>query len=147
MKQLLTIAIIFLSSVAGVRTQKSPVYAPHGIALDGYDPVAFFTHGKPVKGSSIYSFKWMNTTWQFADKTDLESFEKAPEKYAPQYGGYCAYGAAKGVKASVEADTWTIMDGKLYFNYDRKVKDLWNQDRTKFIDLANKQWPQIVNKE
>ncbi|HYC28216.1 MAG TPA: YHS domain-containing (seleno)protein, partial [Chitinophagaceae bacterium] len=66
-----------------------------------------------------------------------------PEKYAPQYGGYCAYGCADGHKAPTEIDTWTVMDGKLYFNYNQKVKAFWDKDRPKYIRLANMNWEKI----
>lgn len=147
MKRVLIVAIGLISLVSAVSAQKSAVYAPHGIALDGYDAVAFFEQGKPVKGSSLYSFNWNGANWLFADKSDLEKFIKTPENFAPQYGGYCAYGTAQGHKAPIEADTWSIVDHKLYFNYDQKVKDKWVQHRAAYIDSANKNWPRIKDKD
>jgi len=147
MKRVLVVAIALISFCSVVSAQKSPVYAPGGIALDGYDAVAFFTQGKPVKGSSTYSTSWNGAKWQFADKADLESFQKTPEKYAPQYGGYCAYGASQGHKATVEIDTWSIVGNKLYLNYNQKVKSTWVKDEAGYIESANKNWPQIKDKE
>ena len=147
MKGAFIIAIAFISMTLTVSAQKSAVYAPHGIALGGYDAVAFFMQSKPVKGSTSYSFNWNGANWLFSDKVNLESFKKSPEKYAPQYGGYCAYGTAEGHKAPTEADTWTIVDNKLYFNYNKKVKELWSQNQSALIDSANIQWPVIKDKE
>jgi YHS domain-containing protein len=147
MKKVLVVVIALLSVCSVVSAQKSPVYAPKGIALDGYDAVAFFKQGKPVKGSSAYTVQWNGAQWLFADKADLESFKNTPEKYAPQYGGYCAYGAAKGHKATSEVDTWSIVNGKLYLNYDQSVKSTWNKDQAAYIESANKNWPQIRDKD
>jgi hypothetical protein len=147
MKRKLFIVIAFIGMVSTVHAQKSAVYAPDGIALNGYDAVAFFTQAKPVKGSSDYSFKWEGANWLFSTRADLESFKRSPEKYAPQYGGYCAYGTSQGHKAPTQAETWTIVDDKLYFNYNMKVKELWSKDRRAFIDSANKNWVLIKDKE
>ncbi|HEY4967885.1 MAG TPA: YHS domain-containing (seleno)protein [Puia sp.] len=147
MKKVWVVAIALISFCSVVSAQKSPVYAPKGIALDGYDAVAFFTQGKPVKGSSVYALQWNSAQWLFADQTNLESFKKTPEKYAPQYGGYCAYGAAQGHKAPVEIDTWSIVGNKLYLNYNQKVKSTWLKDEGAYIETANKNWLQIRDKE
>jgi YHS domain-containing protein len=147
MKQLLTIAIIFVSTISIAHAQKSPVYATNGIALGGYDAVAFFTQSKPVKGSASYSYSWEGVNWLFADKADLESFKKSPMKFAPAYGGYCAYGTSEGHKAPTHADTWTIVNNKLYFNYNRKVKEMWLKNQSALIDSANRKWPLIMDME
>jgi hypothetical protein len=131
---------VFCSAVIA---QKSPVYAPKGIALDGYDAVAFFKQGKPVKGSPSYALQWNGAQWLFASAADLEIFKKMPESYAPQYGGYCAYGVAQGHKATTEIDTWSIVDNKLYLNYSQKIKSDWLKDEGAYIQTADKNWPQI----
>jgi len=147
MKRVWMVTMVFISLFSVAFAQKSPIYAPKGVAVDGYDAVAFFTKGKPVKGSSTYAYNWSGAKWLFADKADLESFQKTPEKYAPQYGGYCAYGAAKGHKATTEVDTWSIVNGKLYLNYDQGVKSTWNKDQAAYIQSADKNWPLIRDKE
>ena len=147
MKKVWVVVMAMVSICSAVSAQKSPVYAPKGVALDGYDAVAFFTQGKPVKGSSNYALQWNGAQWLFADKADLESFKKEPEKYAPQYGGYCAYGASQGHKASVEINTWSVVNNKLYLNYDQKVKSTWVKDEASYIESADKKWPQIMNKD
>ncbi len=139
---------IIISAICLIQTaaaQSSEVYAPSGIAINGYDPVAFFTEGKPLKGLSEFSFTWKNVQWNFISKANLDSFKTAPEKFAPQFGGYCAYGTSQGHKAPTQADTWTIVNEKLYFNYNMKVKGLWDKNRIPLIDSANVKWPTIKN--
>src|SRR5437016_4674828 len=85
-----------------------------GIAIKGYDPVAYFTQSKPVKGSSAFTYQWMNATWWFASAEARDEFARIPEKYAPQYGGYCAYGVSQGHTAPIDPEAWTIVEGKLY---------------------------------
>jgi hypothetical protein len=147
MKKVLIMAILFTGLLSAANAQKSAIYAPDGIALKGYDVVAFFTQGKPVKGSTDYSFQWNGVKWLFYSNADLETFKASPEKYAPQYGGYCAYGTAQGHKAPTQADTWTIVDHKLYFNYNTQVKEMWSKNRSTFIDTANKNWVSLKDKE
>jgi hypothetical protein len=126
-----------------LNAQESEIFAPKGIAINGYDAVAFFTQSKPVKGSEDFSFDYKNATWLFANREDLEAFSGMPEKYAPQYGGYCAYGTAQGHKAPTEAGTWTIINDKLYFNYNQQVKQTWSKDRDHFIQVADEKWPTV----
>ncbi len=146
MKRLLTIAAILLISTTIAQAQKSEVFITDGKAIKGYDPVAFFKESKPVKGVESLSYQYNDATWLFSSKTNLETFKKDPEKFAPQYGGYCAYGTAGGHKAPTQTNTWTIVDGKLYFNYNDKVKESWNKQQAELIEKANTQWPLIKNK-
>jgi YHS domain-containing protein len=127
--------------------QGSAIYAPGGKAIDGYDPVAYFTISRPVKGVDSLSYKWKGAVWLFSSRQDLKAFTASPEKYAPQYGGYCAYGAAQGHKASTEADQWTIVNNKLYLNYNSKVKATWTKDEQGFIQKADTEWPAIKDKD
>lgn len=122
---------------------QSEVFAPGGTAINGYDAVAFFKESKPVKGSPMYSYDYKNAKWLFASKEDLDAFIDMPEKYAPQYGGYCAYGTSEGHKAPTEPDTWTIVNDKLYFNYNKQVKQLWLKDQAHRIEVADKKWPEV----
>ena len=146
-KKLIITFAALVSLCASVNAQTSAVYAPDGIALKGYDAVAFFTLSKPVKGSVDYSYKWHNATWLFATKSGLDSFKGAPEKYAPQYGGYCAFGAAEGHKAPTQPETWTNVHNRLYFNYNEKVKESWMKNQAVLIDSADRKWPEIKDKE
>jgi YHS domain-containing protein len=143
MKFLLLAATMFLVACTSTAQKGAEIFQKDGLAIGGYDPVAFFTESKPVKGSANYKFTWKDASWQFASQANLDAFKAAPEKYAPQYGGYCAYGTADGHKAPTQVDTWTVLDGKLYFNYNQKVKNLWDKDRPGYIEKANVNWEKI----
>jgi YHS domain-containing protein len=147
MKKILSLAVIILAVMVQVHAQKAEVYSPGGKAIKGYDPVAFFTDSKPVKGADNLSYSWKGANWFFANRQNLERFKANPGKYAPQYGGYCAYGTSQGHKAPIEIDTWTILNDKLYFNYNQKVKETWIKDEAVYIQKADKQWPELKDKE
>ena len=138
------LALSFIACNASTK-QNQEVFQPNGKAIRGFDPVAFHTDKKPVVGNEAYSYKWKDAEWLFATQANLDSFKRAPEKYAPQYGGYCAFGTAEGHKAPTETDTWTVIDGKLYFNYNQEVKSMWSKDTKGYIEKADKNWPQIRN--
>ena len=114
-----------------------------GIAIKGYDPVAYFTQGAPVKGSSQFAHQWMGATWLFANSQDRDLFMASPEKYAPQYGGYCAYAVSQGHTAGIDPEAWTIIDGKLYLNYSKGVQRKWQMDTKGGIEQADKNWPSL----
>lgn len=139
--------IIALFSITTAFAQQSGVFAPSGKAIRGYDPVAYFTDSKPVPGDSSISYRYQGANWYFANVQNREDFKADPEKYTPQYGGYCAYGTSQGHKAPTEADAWTIENGKLYFNYNKKVQTLWNKDRSGHIQKADSNWPAIKDKD
>ncbi len=143
------IIVILLLVIAGYQAtaQKAEIFSPGGIAIKGYDAVAFFKQSKPVKGLDKYSYQWNNATWLFSDEESRAAFKAAPEKYAPQYGGYCAYGASEGHKAPIETDTWSVVNDKLYFNYNKKVKEIWQKDEENLIKIADQKWPAIKNAE
>ena len=143
--KILLFAALFVLAACSSNDQRAQVYQKEGAAISGYDPVAFFSEQKPVKGSAQYTTEWNGAQWRFASKAHLDSFVTAPAKYAPQYGGYCAYGTADGHKATTEVDTWTIIDGKLYFNYNKEVKQLWNKQIPEYIQQADANWPQVKN--
>jgi YHS domain-containing protein len=115
-----------------------------GVALDGYDPVAYFTVGKPVEGSKEHAAEWNGATWRFASAENRAKFLAAPERYAPQYGGYCAWAVAHGYTADTDPEAWTIVDGKLYLNYSVEVMAKWKLDVPGFIAQANRNWPKLL---
>lgn len=131
------IAALLLTAIFHVNAQKPEIFQKDGAAIQGYDPVAFFLEQKPVKGSPAYTTQWKGATWYFITKENLDAFAQSPETYSPQYGGYCAYGTAGGYKAPTEIDTWTIIDKKLYFNYNKKVKGDWSKDTPGYIKKAD----------
>jgi hypothetical protein len=119
----------FAFSINNVKAQKPEIFQTNGKAINGYDAVAYFSESRPVKGFDSLFKEWNNSLWYFSTKTNLELFIKNPEQYAPQYGGYCAYGTAGGYKAPTQPDAWAVVDGKLYFNYSNKVKEMWEKDK------------------
>ncbi|MEL7229710.1 MAG: YHS domain-containing (seleno)protein [Pseudomonadota bacterium] len=114
-----------------------------GVAINGYDTVAYHTQGKPVQGKAEHAYRWGGFVWHFASAENVEKFSANPAKYAPQYGGYCAYAAAKGYVAKTEPDAFSLVNGKLYLNYDLNVKKLWDGNKTAFIQDADKKWPEV----
>lgn len=125
--------------------QSSPVYSTKNGAIDGYDPVAFFMEGKPVKGKNGFSWSWEGAEWFFSSQANLQAFKKDPASFAPQFGGYCAFGIAdgEGHKAPTQADTWSIVEGKLYLNFNQKVKSLWIKNRDEFIKTGEENWSRV----
>jgi YHS domain-containing protein len=114
-----------------------------GVAIDGYDPVAYFTQGKPVEGTSDFEYDWMGATWRFASAANRDQFAADPQKYAPQYGGYCAYAVSQGTTADIDPEAWHIEDGRLYLNLNKKVQSIWLKDIPGYIAKANANWPKI----
>ncbi len=121
------------------------VFARGGVAINGYDPVAYFRADAPVKGKAAHTVSWQGATWQFADADNRAAFESAPEDFAPQYGGYCAYALSKNAIAKTEPDAWTINNGKLYLNYDTSVRALWQRDIPGNVARADANWPSVLN--
>ncbi len=124
------------------KAQKTEIYAPKGIALNSYDVVEFFNE-KTVKGSDSIFLNWKGVKWLFSTQQNRDLFAAHPQNYEPQYGGWCAYGTSRGYKAPTQSDTWTIINNKLYFNYNLKVKELWDANRAAFIDSADAKWPTV----
>ena len=130
--------------LAGAAHAEDPIYTNwRGLALSGYDPVAYFTQGKPVPGSSEHELEWMGATWRFASAGSLAAFRADPTRYAPQYGGYCAWAVAQGYTASADPEAWRIVDGRLYLNYDADVQKKWEADIPGFIARADRSWPTL----
>ena len=146
MKQVILFIGGIIATAGSLFAQQPEIFKTDGNAIRGYDAVAFFTVGKPVKGESQFTYHWKETDWRFANKKNLELFKANPENFAPQYGGYCAYGTAGGHKAPTDPVTWTIIDGKLYFNYSSDVKKMWIKDTPGYIKKADENWPLIKDK-
>lgn len=146
MKKLLFITCMLLLATITANAQKSAIFCTGGKAIKGYDPVAFFKEAKPVKGTDSLSYTYQDAVWLFSSDENLAAFKENPTKYMPQYGGYCAYGMADGHKAPTQTDTWTIVDGKLYFNYNAKVKEMWLKQQNDFIEKADVNWPKLKDK-
>jgi len=113
-------------------------------AVGGYDTVAYFTEGKPVKGLREYKTSYKGANWYFSSSANLEAFKNSPEKYAPQYGGYCAWAVANGDTAKGDPNQWSIRDGKLYLNYDEEIKNRWLANVDELISKADANWPGVI---
>ncbi|MEM9122316.1 MAG: YHS domain-containing (seleno)protein, partial [Pseudomonadota bacterium] len=109
--------------------------------------VAYFTEGKPVKGSDAFTTEYKGVTWRFSSAENLEKFTADPEAFRPQYGGYCAW--AVGAKNSLfkgDPNYWKIVDGKLYLNFNEGVQETWEEDIPGFIVKADANWPSVLDK-
>jgi YHS domain-containing protein len=113
-------------------------------AVSGYDPVAYFIEGKPVKGDTQFKFIYMDADWYFSSLENLEKFKSHPDKYAPQYGGYCAWAVAQGNTAAGNPMNWTIHNGKLYLNYNDDIQEKWLKDIDELIRKGDQNWPEVV---
>ncbi len=114
------------------------------LALDGYDAVAYFTENKPVKGDAAHSLTHDGVEWHFASAANRDAFAAEPAKYAPQYGGHCAWATAQNKVAPGDPNVWKIVDGKLYLNYNANVQTRWNKDIPGFITKADANWPGLL---
>lgn len=132
-------ALLFLASSAANALE--PVFSADGAAIRGYDPVAYFTQEEPVEGSPEFTFDYLGATWRFASAENRDLFAADPKKYAPQYGGYCAWAVANNYTASIDPHAWSIKDDKLYLNFSKFVRARWALDKSGNIVKADKNWP------
>lgn len=121
--------------------------SPDGLAIRGYDPVAYFRNGGPRLGKPEFSVRHGGTTWQFASAEHKALFEANPERYMPAYGGFCAYGTSRGYLVKIEPEAWSVVDGRLYLNYDLGVRKTWLERTKTYIARADGRWPQLTTKE
>lgn len=113
------------------------------VAIEGYDAVAYFTAGKPVEGTKEHTVSYQDANWRFASAENRALFAADPEKYAPQYGGYCAFAVANGSKAGIDPESWKVVDGKLYLNYSKAIQKKWLEDVPGFIEKADANWAKL----
>jgi YHS domain-containing protein len=135
--------VLFVSGTGNAQEVK--YYNTSGIAIKGYDAVAYFLQNKAIAGSDSYSTDWSGSKWKFVSQANLDSFKLSPRKYAPQYGGYCAYGCSENHKSPTDPNAFTIIDNKLYLNYSLKVRGFWLKDTTGRIQAADGYWPGLNN--
>ena len=114
------------------------------IAIKGYDPVAYFTQQKAVKGSAFYSYHWDGVTWYFASIEHRDLFKANPQEYVPQYGGYCAWAMSRGYFAGVDPKVWYIYNEKLYLNYNEGIGKKWEKDIPGSIEKGDAQWKRLA---
>lgn len=144
---LVTATVMLIGLVVPATVQaKNEVYTDQaGLAIRGYDPVAHHEKGRPLEGSSNFEFVWKGARWRFANATHRDLFKADPERYAPRYGGYCAWAVSQGYTASVDPENaWRIVAGKLYLNYSVAVKKRWETDIPGHIQKANVNWPDVL---
>ena len=155
-KLLFTTAMLFIgliaTSIAAERIntlEKEGLfgYEPNGVAIRGYDTVAYFTKGMPVAGNDTFTTQWSGATWKFSSQEHLDLFVAEPEKYAPQYGGYCAYGVAQESLVKIEPEQWSIIDDKLYLNYNSKLNKEWKKDMADYINQADALFEKLLKEQ
>lgn len=138
---LLPLWLVVVAAFAPVQAGSPEIYSADGAAIEGYDTVAYWRDGKPVKGLERFAAPWRGARWLFSSAENRDLFLADPERYQPQYGGYCAYAASRGYVAPVEPDAWTIHGDKLYLNYNRAVRRRWEADVDSNIARADAIWP------
>ena len=134
------LALAPLCLVAAGAMAADEVFVADSVAIRGYDPVAYFTEGAPVKGEPQFRHEWNGVEWQFASRENLERFKADPERFAPQFGGFCAFGMSRGYKVGIDPAAFTVRDGKLYLNYSLPVQATWLKDTDAYIDKAEVNW-------
>lgn len=141
------LAFVFLCAVSSIASGKQLLNLDsNGVAIQGYDPVAFFTQHKPVKGNQQFSSQYNGAKYLFASAEDKTLFDQAPSKYEPQFGGYCAYGVSRGSRAPVKIEAWQIVNDRLLMQYDLDIKDAFNKDQPGTLKKADQNWPGLVDK-
>ncbi len=132
-----------MALVASVAFAQSQSLDRNGVALKGYDPVSYFVDVKPSQGMEKFMAKHDGATYLFSSEKNRDTFVASPAKFVPEYGGFCAYGAAKGGKFEVDPMAYTVVDGKLYLNKNKDVQKLWTADVPGFISQADRNWAQL----
>jgi YHS domain-containing protein len=118
-----------------------------GLAIRGYDPVAYFRDGGPRQGKPEFSVQHGGATWRFASAEHKALFQADPQRYLPAYGGFCAYGTSRGYLVKIEPEAWSIVDGRLYLNYDLGVRETWARRTKTYIARAEGNWPRLTAKD
>ena len=139
------LSVLFIAGWFWSSAQKPEVFTTKEGAIRGFDPVSYFTENGARKGKTELSLDYHNATWYFSSAANRELFKANPEKYAPQFGGYCAFGMSRGYKAETQPDAWTIVDGKLFLNYNDNVRKEWNKNQADFISKAFANWTKVKN--
>jgi len=135
---------LLLTARAG-RAGTAPVYSEGGVALGGTDPTSYFTEGRPVPGDPAITARWRGATWRFATEAGRARFLQEPERYAPQFGGWCAWAVAEGYTAPTDPQAWRIEEGRLYLNYSRRVQRRWERDVPGNIARGRANWPSVLD--
>ena len=138
------LAAALVAAVAAPALAMQPMtFIPDGVAINGYDPVGYFTEAMPVKGSLEHSAEWNDATWHFSSAENRELFLSDPERYAPKYGGYCSWGVSQGYLVSTVPEAWVIHDDQLFLNFNLRALELWNRDIPANKVRADANWPTL----
>ncbi len=126
---------------------EDPIYTSFfsSVAVSGYDVTSYFSEAQPIKGEKAFKTEYMDADWYFANQENLDKFIQNPQRYAPQYGGYCAWAVSQGDTASSDPLLWTIHEDKLYLNYNPEINTRWRSDKARLIVEADKNWPTVLN--
>ena len=146
MKIILPVVLLLLTGFAVYASGKydSQIYTKNSnIALSGYDTVSFFTGSEPVVGNQVWKTEYKDAVWLFSSESNLNLFIEDPDKYAPAYGGYCAWAMSYGKLAPGKPKYWDIIDGRLYLNYSSSTRRKFLADIESMITNADKKWPEI----
>lgn len=135
-----------LMLAAGASALAGEFFEPGGVAIRGHDPVAYFKESRAVQGSAKFTALHKGSLFRFSSAANRDAFAAHPDRYAPQYGGFCAYAAARGYKASIDPNAFTIHNNKLYLNYDKRTETLWRRDIPGEISKADKIWFEVMRK-
>lgn len=149
----LLVALAF--AVGALTVATTPAYADQApvytgllsrVAVGGYDPVAYFTDGRPVRGTTQHRITHQGYEYRFASAEHLAAFRANPSRYLPQYGGYCAWAVSQGYTASGDPNHWRIVEGKLYLNYNAEIQTRWEGDIPGHIRRGNANWPGVLSR-
>lgn len=146
MKKPILIILVALLSITTFAQNSNHKNVKNNIALEGYDVVAYFKNDKAIEGKTDISTNYDGVTYQFSSKENKQLFLENPSRYLPQFGGFCAYGMSQGYEAPIKPEAFTIVDDKLYLNYNLKVKEMWLKEQQKRIEMANINWEIVSQK-
>lgn len=143
----LTLGIASFTACTNSEGVKKVNATAENVAIKGFDTVAFFTTNTPTEGKAEFLHEWNGAKWQFSNAENLDLFKQNPEKYAPQFGGYCSWAVSHGYTADGDPNAWKIVDGKLYLNYNQQVKEKWEAEQQKLIEDGKKNWAEFQKKK
>jgi YHS domain-containing protein len=152
-KFLLLAFVVCVAAVVGACSRTAPTAAlgfntnADGLALRGFDAVAYFAVDSAVKGDPKFEYAWNGAKWLFSSEENMKKFQENPEAYAPQFGGYCSFAVSEGYTADGDPEAWKIADGKLFLNYNKQVKEKWEQNQAERIEKGKSNWEQFKKKK
>lgn len=140
------LSLFVMMSVGQAYAAKDEIYTAWNsdLAVKGYDSVAYHAAGEPIKGKKAFQTQWKGKSWRFVSAANLELFKASPEKYAPKYGGYCAWAVSKGYTAKGDPKAWKIVEGQLYLNFNKSIQKKWEKDIPGHIKRGDENWPEVL---